>query len=493
MRYVFRPPADVASGLLTLPWHLPLEEWQDDRLVEIRHAGTSRHVVRFVADSGRLYALKEMHEVLARREYRMLRKLSELGIPAVEPLGIVVDRGKHEGSLLDAVLCTHYLEYSTTYRALYSDPHRPRPTDKLLDALVELLVRLHLAGFFWGDCSLSNTLFRLDAGAFQAIFVDAETTELHSTLSDGQREYDVELAYERVGGELLDLQAAGLLPLDVEPIDLAAEIPERYHSLWSTLTEDVVIRPEEQRYKIAERLRRLNQLGFDADEVELVSADGGFRLRVRTRVAEPGHDRFTLRTLTGLDVQENQARRLLNDIASFRGHVEKQTGKKIPMMVAASRWLHEVYDKVMALMPADLANRLPPAEVFHEVLEHRWFLSEQAGRDVGTTAAARDYFERVLPSVPEQLLTVPAEAPTPRFGEDTGQWLIDVGAPPTGPQPALRPTGLQPVLAPEVAGTARSTPAAADGAAWDSSPAQGTAGAPMPGEPAEGESRPRKT
>jgi hypothetical protein len=391
------------------------------------------------------------------------------------------------------VLCTHYLEYSTTYRALYSDPHRPRPTDKLLDALVELLVRLHLAGFFWGDCSLSNTLFRLDAGAFQAIFVDAETTELHSTLSDGQREYDVELAYERVGGELLDLQAAGLLPLDVEPIDLAAEIPERYHSLWSTLTEDVVIRPEEQRYKIAERLRRLNQLGFDADEVELVSADGGFRLRVRTRVAEPGHDRFTLRTLTGLDVQENQARRLLNDIASFRGHVEKQTGKKIPMMVAASRWLHEVYDKVMALMPADLANRLPPAEVFHEVLEHRWFLSEQAGRDVGTTAAARDYFERVLPSVPEQLLTVPAEAPTPRFGEDTGQWLIDVGAPPTGPQPALRPTGLQPVLAPEVAGTAHSAPAAADGAAWDSSPAQGTAGAPMPGEPAEGESRPRKT
>lgn len=461
MRYVFRPPADIASGLLTLPWHLPLEDWEDERLVEIRHAGTSRHVVRFVADSGRLYALKEMHERLARQEYRMLRKLDEVGIPAVEPLGIVVDRDEYEGVKLDAVLCTHYLEYSTTYRALYSDPHRPRPTDKLLDALVELLVRLHLAGFFWGDCSLSNTLFRLDAGAFQAIFVDAETTELHSPLSDGQREQDVDLAFERVGGELLDLQAAGLLPPDVEPVELAAEIPERYHKLWATLSEDVIIRPEEQRYKIAERLRRLNELGFEADEVELVSADGGYRLRVRTRVAEPGRDRVTLRTLTGLDVQENQARRLLNDIASFKGHLERESGKKIPMMVAASRWLHESYDKVMALMPAELATRLPPAEVFHEVLEHRWFLSEQAGRDVGTTMAAHDYFARVLPKVPEQLMTVPGDAPEPRFGEDTGQWLLGL-EPTTGPVGAVRPAA---------------SPTAADGAV-EASPVEREGGPP---------------
>ncbi len=461
MRYVFRPPADIASGLLTLPWHLPLEEWQDERLVEIRHRGTSRHVVRFVADGARLYALKEMHEVLARREYTMLRKLSELGIPAVEPLGIVVDRGAYEAVQLDAVLCTHYLEYSTTYRALYSDPHRPRPTDRLLDALVELLVRLHLAGFFWGDCSLSNTLFRLDAGAFQAIFVDAETTELHSPLSNGQREYDVEVAFERVGGELLDLQAAGLLPPDVEPLDLAEEIPKRYRRLWSTLSEDVVIRPEEQRYKISERLRKLNELGFDADEVELVSADGGYRLHIRTRVAEPGHDRLTLRTLTGLDAQENQARRLLNDIAGFRGHLEKETGKRIPMMVAASRWLHEVYDKVMRLMPPELATRLPPAEIFHEVLEHRWFLSEAAGRDVGTTAAARDYFAHVLPSVPEQLLTVPAEAPTPRFGEDTGAWLLGLGLG-TGEVPAVRArTGEVPAVTTDTPGV----PAVASGEA----------------------------
>src|SRR5487761_1668555 len=121
MRYVFRPPADLAGGVLSLPWHLPLEEWEDDRLVEVRNRGTSRHVVRFVAEGGSLFALKEINEPLARREYRLLRRLNEVGIPSVEPLGIVVDRGTYDGLPLDAILCTCFLEYTTTYRSLYSD------------------------------------------------------------------------------------------------------------------------------------------------------------------------------------------------------------------------------------------------------------------------------------------------------------------------------------------------------------------------------------
>jgi tRNA A-37 threonylcarbamoyl transferase component Bud32 len=431
VRFVFSPPTEEAAGLLTLPWTQPLEGWRDPRLVEIRQRGISRHIVRFVADSGELYALKAINENLARREYRLLRKLAELGVPAVHVVGVVVDRGPDT----DAILVTRFLDYSTTYRAVFSTQRGGPPTDRLLDALVELLVRLHLAGFFWGDCSLSNTLFRLDAGALQAIFVDAETSELHPSLTDGQRGFDVELASERVGGELLDLAAAGLLPPDVEPVELAEEIPRRYQQLWDALTEDVIIRPEEQRYRMTERLRRLNDLGFDADEVELVSAGEGFRLRIRTRVAEPGHHRHRLRMLTGLDVQENQARRLLNDIASYRGYLEEKEGKKVTSTVAASRWLRDVYDKALRLMPPELADRLSPAEVFHQVLEHRWFLSELAGRDVGTTVAARSYFDEVLPTVPEQLVSVGTVELAPRFGEDTGSWLLDDDRPvPKGPR-----------------------------------------------------------
>ena len=400
MRFVFSPPAEEYTGLLSLPWAEPLESWKDERLVEIRQRGLSRHVVRFVSDDGVLYALKSISERLARREYQLLRYLAELGVPAVEVVGVAVDLGPDA----DAILVTKFLPFATTYRAVFSSPRGGGlPTDKLLDALVELLVRLHLSGFFWGDCSLSNTLFRYDAGTLEAYFVDAETSEEHPELSDGQRRYDVELAVERVYGELLDLQAGNLLPADVEPLEVAEELQRRYDGLWDELTHEEVIPQDTQRFRIAERLRRLNELGFDAEEVELISAPEGSRLRVRTRVAESGHHSRELFLRTGLLVTENQARRLLNDIASFRAYLEQKDGRPVSEIVAANRWLAEVYDPVVAAIPEDLRGRLAPAEVFHEILEHRWYMSERAGRDVGTTAAARSYFKRVLPEVPEPL------------------------------------------------------------------------------------------
>src|SRR5690349_9207401 len=217
MHFVFSPPADAAAGLLTLPWDLPLEEWDDERLTEIPQRGISRHVVRFVAEGGEVFALKEIPERLARREYQLLRRLKELGIPAVDVIGVVVDRPDD----LEAILVTRFLDYSSSFRALFANPRGAHMTDRLMDAQVELLVRLHLAGFLWGDCSLSNTLFRFDAGALAAYLVDTETGELHEELTVGQREYDLELAYERVAGELMDLQAGDLLAEDIDPVEAA--------------------------------------------------------------------------------------------------------------------------------------------------------------------------------------------------------------------------------------------------------------------------------
>ena len=402
MRFVFTPPADHAAGLLTLPWSVPLAEWHDDRLVEIRQRGISRHVVRFVYDDGVLYALKELNERLARREYQALRALADLNIPAVEAVGIAVDRDPDHPDA-DAILVTRFLTYATTYRAVFSHPRGIQPIDGLLDALVELLVRLHLSGFFWGDCSLSNTLFRHDAGTLEAYLVDAETSEQHPALSDGQREYDIELATERVAGELLDLQAGNLLQDDVDPFEIAEELRQRYQSLWQELTREEILRPEDQRRRIAERLHRLNKLGFDANEVELVPTPEGNKLRLRTRVSESGHFARQLFLRTGIDAGENQARRLLNDIAGFRAYLEQKEGHPVSEIVAANRWLEEIYDPVIAAIPEELRGRLPPAEIFHEILEHRWYMSETAGRDVGTTAATKDYLEQVLPEAPQPL------------------------------------------------------------------------------------------
>jgi Domain of unknown function (DUF4032)/Lipopolysaccharide kinase (Kdo/WaaP) family len=406
MHFVFSPPAEAAAGLLDLPWGRPLIEWSDDRLTEIPQRGLSRHVVRFVAEGGEVFALKEIPERLARREYTLLRRLKELGIPAVDVLGIVVERPDE----LDAMLVTRFLDYSSSFRALFANPRGAHMIDRLMDAQVELLARLHLAGFMWGDCSLSNTLFRLDAGALSAYLVDAETAELHPRLSDGQREYDLEIAHERVAGELLDLEAGGCLAEGIDPLEVAADLVSRYHALWRELTDEEVIPRAELRYRVAERIRRLNDLGFDVDEVELIDdPSGGSRLKLTTRVAEPGRHRNVLMALTGLDVWENQARRLLADIASFRGWLEQVEQRRVPEAVAATRWLAEVYEPTMAAVPPHLRNRLDAAEIFHEILEHRWFLSEAAGRDVGIAVAAKDYIANVLPEVPVDLVTPPPE------------------------------------------------------------------------------------
>jgi hypothetical protein len=401
MRFMFRPPAHQAGGLLALPWEQPLAEWDDPRLIEVPQRGISRHVVRFVALDDAVYALKEIVEPLARREYALLGRFAEEGLPAVSAVGVCVDRPGD----LSAILVTRYLEYSMSYRYLFSSPRADHSAEQLIGTMVELLVRLHLAGVFWGDCSLSNTLFRLDAGTMAAYLVDAETAERHPTLTRGQRGYDVDLATERVGAELLDLQSGELLPAGIDPIAMAVQLPARYAALWDEVTREETIPLEEQRFRVAERLRRLNDLGFDVGEMELTTGPEGARLKVHTRVAEPGQHRRELFRLTGLDVGENQARRMLNDLRSFRAHLEQRDGRPVPEAVAGHRWVAEVYQRVVDAIPPDLAGRLAPAEVFHEVLEHRWFLSERAGRDVGTRAAARSYFATVLPRTPKEVTT----------------------------------------------------------------------------------------
>ena len=401
MRFLFRPPAAEATGLLSLPWDRPLADWDSSLVLEVPQRGISRHVVRFVATGGHVFALKEINERLARHEYALLSQFEEEGLPTVSVLGICVDRPEDQ----EAILVTRYLEYSMSYRWLFSSPRGEHSAERLLDTMVELLVRLHLAGIFWGDCSLSNTLFRPDAGALAAYLVDAETAERYPSLSPGQRAYDVDLARERVGAELLDLQFGGLLPDGIDPIEIAEGPPARYEALWEEVTHEQGFGLDEQQFRLAERLRRLNDLGFDVGEVELITSPEGAKLRVETRVSEPGQHRRELMRLTGLEVQERQARRLLNDIVAYRAWLEQKTGKPVAQSFAAHRWLAEVYQPVVEAIPPELAGRLAPAEVFHEVLEHRWFLSEQAKRDVGTAEATQSYFSDVLPRTPKEVTT----------------------------------------------------------------------------------------
>jgi hypothetical protein len=383
------------QAFLGLPWGLPLEEWPQEILVDAKR-GIGRHVVRFVhLNSGAFYALKELPPPLAEREYRLLGELSERAVPAVEAIGVVSERVGADGDVLQDILMTRYLEYSLPYRLILGAAVLPAPEASIRAGLAELFVRLHLAGFFWGDCSLSNALFRRDAGALSAYLVDAETGELEERLSDGQRDHDLSIAEENLVGELYDLSAELGREVVDDPIEFADDVRVAYEKLWSELTADEVFAPDDSG-KLEERLKRLNALGFDVEEVELVRDGGEVRLKLQSKVVEPGHHRRRLLRLTGLDAQENQARRLLNDLTAYKTKLNSSAKSPISDAAAAGRWLSECFEPAIAAIPEELQEKRAAAELFHELLEHRWFLSEKAGRDVGMDKATASYVEQVL-------------------------------------------------------------------------------------------------
>ncbi|MBW3081392.1 DUF4032 domain-containing protein [Bifidobacterium saguinibicoloris] len=378
--------------MFTLPWHKPLATWPDELLANLPR-GISRHVVRFVHVGDEVYAMKEITRQMAEREYEILRRLQKLELPAVRPIAVVTGRHSKEGEPLEAILVTKHLKFSLPYRALFARNLQNDTAERLIDALAVLLVRLHLAGFYWGDVSLSNVLFLRDADAFSAFLVDAETGDLQVNLTNGQRKYDIDLARTNIIGELMDLSSGKLLPGDVDEIEVGNRLVERYHSLWSALTDTDKFGPDEM-WKIEKRVNKLNELGFDVDELEMKTEEGGKRVLVRPRVVDAGYANRKLLRLTGLDVQENQARRLLNDLDAYRASTWRD-GEDLE--IVATDWMREVFEPTVRSIPAKYRSQIEPAQFFHEVLTHRWFLAEKAGHDVPMSEAVTSYIQDVLP------------------------------------------------------------------------------------------------
>ncbi len=381
--------ARTDPALLRLPWSLPLASWDDWYVVPLP-LGLSRHVVRVIQVNRQFLAVKETSEELALREYDVLRDLQRLDQPAVVPRGVVTGRTSEDGAPLPAALLTEHLHHSMSYRTVFENGLQGEQVAALVDALVVLLVRLHLTGFFWGDVSLSNALFRRSAGGFAAFLVDAETGELRREVSDAMREQDVTVGSENIFAELLDLQASVESKSAVDPHAVVDQLLERYHTLWRELTavEEFGI---DELHRVEQRIARLNELGFDVDELDM-STDSD-RIRIRPRVVEAGHHRRELRELTGLAVEDGQARKLLNDLAAFTAHGGHEDEDRA---VTARRWLREIYLPIVELVPADLAGAIAPAEFFHEVMEHRWALSDEAGHEVDIHESARDLVARLV-------------------------------------------------------------------------------------------------
>ena len=377
--------------------------------------GPSRHLVRFLVLDGHTYALKEEPGLVAASEFDVLRRLEVAGLPAVKAVALA-----EAGDADAAILATEYLAYSIQYRRLLMRfPLGPGPyRDRLLDAMASLLVDLHRAGVFWGDCSLANTLFRRDGDKIQAYLVDAETSEIHPTLSDGQRAFDLDILVENVGFGLADLGALqGRADAFEDAVEAADTVRTRYKGLW----EELHLEPElasDDRHAIRARIRRLNDLGFAVDEISLDPTADGNRFRLRVAVANRRFHAHELERLTGLVALEGQARILLNDLREYRAWLEYEGGGPVPIVTAAKAWLRDILQPSLATLAPTIGPARDSLQAYCDVLEQKWLLSEVTGRDVGLEAARAAY------------LALGAPAPEDATGDDTVVLDVDL---PSGP------------------------------------------------------------
>jgi Domain of unknown function (DUF4032) len=313
-----------------------------------------------------------------------------LRLPAVTPVGHATT---HTSQGPGSVLITRYLDRSLPYRSLFMSASLVRYRDHLLDAIAGLMVQVHLAGVFWGDCSLSNTLFRRDAGALRAYLVDAETAELNpGVLSPQLRHHDMEIMEDNIDGDISDLGAADLLVGGVPSDNTGASIRIRYQNLWEEITRPVVVSSGE-RYRIQERIRALNSLGFSIGELSLEAGDLGDALRLHVVVTDRNFHRDQLLELTGIEAEDMQARQMMNEIQELKATLSQENNRSTPLSAAAYHWLQNIYLPTLVKLQARLGGYNDPVELYCQVLEHKWYLSERAMRDVGHQFAVEDFID----------------------------------------------------------------------------------------------------
>ncbi|MDJ0959496.1 MAG: DUF4032 domain-containing protein [Acidimicrobiia bacterium] len=379
---------------LDLDWDRPIDDWDHERLVTIP-TGIHRHPVQFVAYTEGLYAIKELPRDLAYHEFETLRRLSTRIRPVARPVG-VVDRHWLDGSIEGAgAVITRYVDHAFPYRELVQGSGFGARRNQMLDAFAGLLVQLHLTGCFWGDCSLSNVLYRYDANQIEAIMIDAETSRLYETMTAGQRREDIEIMIMNVAGGMADIAASQGTEVDDADLNLGEDVAERYAALWTELQHDIVIGPDE-RYRIGERIGRLNDLGFDAEDVDLTpDPSGGDRVVVKIAVGGRNFHSNRLRELTRIEASENQARQILSDLQYHEARLgsTSATGKAI----AAIRWRVDVFEPLMLRLAETREGEADLVQAYCDFLHHRFILARRQERDVPNDEAFQSWIDHGHP------------------------------------------------------------------------------------------------
>lgn len=387
---------------LDLPWDRPISDWEHERLVEMP-TGIHRHPVVFVAYDEGVFAIKELPRRLAESEYNVLRLLEARTRRAASPAGWVERPWIDTHSEQAAAVVTRYVPHSFPYRRLVSGLGFGERRDHLLDAVAGLLVELHLAGLFWGDCSLSNLLYRWDAGLIEAIMIDGETSRLREQLTAGQRREDLEIMIENVAGEMADIAASSDAEIDRADLALGEDIAKRYEALWEELTEALVIGREET-YLIRQRLDRLHELGFAVDDFSLEPTGDSRLVKMQVSVGGRTFHADRLRQLTGVEGSENQARVLLGDLRYFRA--KKGVDSETERILADMEWLSGCFEPIIQRISKEWPDS-NPVQRYCDFLHHRLRMAQEQGSDMDNEEAFSIWMDLGGPGIPADAAAIP--------------------------------------------------------------------------------------
>jgi len=365
--------AEHLDILKTLPWHLPLEGWHHHgvRQLQIR-SGWSRHVVIFIERERRRYAIKQTSPEIARHEIDNFRQLQKLELPTLLPVAhVAADHGKVMVSTAVGMqmeteatgftvtqLAERVLPDSLLYRRDFGEASRLI----FLDAAVELFVLLHLHHVYWGDASLANMLMHFSRmpnpplrprRVIQAVLADAETVEICTSLSQARRQQDLDHFLESMQWLEADLEAEGKPARAFSAAADGAYVQRRYQELYSIYLE-------------MREFEKITQLNIDEH---------------LPRFYKPGASRI-----------------LLKHIEEHRWYLGERSKKEIGVIEAAQDWLQNIYAPVCEFFDhSGLYDDFPSktaADLYLDIMENKYLLSQRAGKDVGIAPAVEDYWKR---------------------------------------------------------------------------------------------------
>ena len=356
--------------------------------------GIHRHPVVFVAYAQGVYAIKELPIRFARHEFETLRAMNEVTRHVATPVGLVERPWIDEFSESSGAVITAYVSYAFPYRHLVSGHDFGHRRGSLLDAFAGLLVELHLHGFYWGDCSLSNTLYRWDASSIEAIMIDAETSSIYNHISKGQRLQDLDIMEMNVAGEMADIAAEHDVGIDDADMELGFDISARYAALWEELTTSLIVTAGDH-YRIRHRIERLNALGFAVESIDLIPVDDGVNVKMRVKVGGRQYHSERLRQIAGIDTSENQARSILSDLSYHEAKLglTSETRKS----VGAMKWRSLVFEPMIHQITVDLPDH-PVYQAYCDFLAYRLRIATERDRDVDNAEAYEAWKEAGFPS-----------------------------------------------------------------------------------------------